>query len=45
MSCTKSFNHGSGSNLLGDLKKTWRDLSTVKKYSKNNIHLQKVRLG
>ena len=30
----KVFNHGSGSNLLGDLKKLEEILSTVKKYSK-----------
>ncbi len=41
----KVFNHGSGSNLLGDLKKMEEILSTVKKYSKKQYTTAKVRLG
>lgn len=41
----KVFNHGSGSNLLGDLKKLEEILSTVKKYSKKQYTTAKVRLG
>ena len=41
----KVFNHGSGSNLLGDLKKLEEILSTVKKYSKKRYTTAKVRLG
>ncbi|MBS9782849.1 MAG: tRNA-dihydrouridine synthase [Arcobacter sp.] len=41
----KVFNHGSGSNLLGDLKKLEEMLSTVKKYSKKQYTTAKVRLG
>lgn len=41
----KVFNHGSGSNLLGDLKKLEEILSTVKKYSKKQYTSAKVRLG
>ncbi|MFW2581332.1 tRNA dihydrouridine synthase, partial [Aliarcobacter butzleri] len=41
----KVFNHGSGSNLLGDLKKLEEILSTVKKYSKKQYISAKVRLG
>ncbi len=40
----KVFNHGSGSNLLGDLKKLEEILSTVKKYNKKDIQLQKLGL-
>ncbi len=41
----KVFNHGSGSNLLGDLDKLEEILSTVKKYSKKQYTSAKVRLG
>ncbi|MCT7627658.1 tRNA-dihydrouridine synthase [Aliarcobacter butzleri] len=41
----KVFNHGSGSNLLGDLKKLEEILSTVKKYSNKQYTSAKVRLG
>jgi tRNA-dihydrouridine synthase B len=41
----KVFNHGSGSNLLGDLKKLEEILSTIKKYSKKQYTSAKVRLG
>ncbi|AXH08930.1 tRNA dihydrouridine synthase DusB [Malaciobacter halophilus] len=41
----KVFNHGSGSNLLGDLKKLEEILSTVKKYNKKRYTTAKVRLG
>lgn len=41
----KVFNHGSGSNLLGDLNKLEEILSTVKKYSKKRYTTAKVRLG
>jgi tRNA-dihydrouridine synthase B len=41
----KVFNHGSGSNLLGDLKKLVTILSTVKKYSKKQYTSAKVRIG
>ncbi|MFY9075808.1 tRNA dihydrouridine synthase DusB [Malaciobacter mytili] len=41
----KVFNHGSGSNLLGDLKKLEEILSTVKKYNKKQYTTAKVRLG
>lgn len=41
----KVFNHGSGSNLLGDLKKLEEILSTVKKYSKKRYTSAKVRIG
>jgi len=41
----KVFNHGSGSNLLGDLKKLEEILSTVKKYSKKQYTTAKVRIG
>lgn len=41
----KVFSHGSGSNLLGDLKKLEAILSTVKKYSKKQYTTAKVRLG
>lgn len=37
----KVFNHGSGSNLLGDLKKLELILSTVQKYSKKPIPVPK----
>jgi len=41
----KVFNHGSGSNLLGDLKKLEEILSTVKKYNKKQFTTAKVRIG
>ncbi len=41
----KVFNHGSGSNLLGDLKKLEEILGTVKKYSKKQYTTAKVRIG
>ena len=41
----KVFNHGSGSNLLGDLKKLEEILGTVKKYSKKEYTTAKVRIG
>lgn len=41
----KVFNHGSGSNLLGDLDKLVEILSTVKKYSKKQYTSAKVRIG
>ncbi len=41
----KVFNHGSGSNLLGDLKKLEEILSTVKRYSNKRYTTAKVRLG
>lgn len=41
----KVFNHGSGSNLLGDLKKLEEILSTVKQYNKKRYTTAKVRIG
>ena len=41
----KVFNHGSGSNLLGDLDKLAQILSTVKKYSKKTYTSAKIRIG
>lgn len=41
----KVFNHGSGSNLLGDLKKLETILSTVKQYNKKAYTSAKVRIG
>ena len=41
----KVFSHGSGSNLLGDLKKLEEILSTVKKYNKKQYTTAKVRIG
>lgn len=41
----KVFNHGSGSNLLGDLKKLEEILSTVKRYNKKQYTSAKVRIG
>jgi len=41
----KVFSHGSGSNLLGDLKKLEEILSTVKKHSKKQYTSAKVRIG
>ena len=41
----KVFNHGSGSNLLGDLNKLEEILMTVKKYSNKQYTSAKVRIG
>lgn len=41
----KVFSHGSGANLLGDLKKLEEILLTVKKYSKKQYTTAKVRIG
>lgn len=41
----KVFNHGSGSNLLGDLKKLEEILGTVKQYNKKQYTTAKVRIG
>lgn len=41
----KVFSHGSGSNLLGDLKKLEEILGTVKEYSKKQYTTAKVRIG
>jgi tRNA-dihydrouridine synthase B len=41
----KVFNHGSGSNLLGDLDKLEEILSTVKKYNKKRYTTAKIRIG
>lgn len=41
----KVFSHGSGSNLLGDLKKLESVLGTVKKYNKKLYTSAKVRIG
>lgn len=41
----KVFNHGSGSNLLGDLKKLEEILGTVKQYNKKRYTTAKVRIG
>ena len=41
----KVFSHGSGSNLLGDLKKLESILSTVKRYSTKQYTSAKVRIG
>lgn len=41
----KVFNHGSGSNLLGDLPKLIELLSTIKKYSTKQYTSAKVRIG
>lgn len=41
----KVFNHGSGSNLLGDLKKLEAILSTVKQYNKKSYTSAKIRIG
>ena len=41
----KVFNHGSGSNLLGDLPKLVEILSTIKKYSTKQYTSAKVRIG
>ncbi len=41
----KVFNHGSGSNLLGDLPRLKEILSTIKKYSNKQYTTAKVRIG
>ncbi len=41
----KVFNHGSGSNLLGDLPRLQEILSTIKKYSNKQYTTAKVRIG
>lgn len=41
----KVFNHGSGSNLLGDLKKLEEILGTIKLYSKKTYTTAKIRIG
>lgn len=41
----KVFSHGSGSNLLGDLKKLEEILSTVKEHSNKQYTTAKVRIG
>ncbi|MCJ8328217.1 MAG: tRNA-dihydrouridine synthase [Campylobacterales bacterium] len=41
----KVFNHGSGSNLLGDLKKLEEMLLTIKKYSTKQYFSAKIRIG
>jgi tRNA-dihydrouridine synthase B len=41
----KVFNHGSGSNLLGDLSRMQSIINTIKKYSEKNYMTVKVRIG
>jgi len=41
----KVFNHGSGSNLLGDLPRLQEMLRTIKKYSNKQYTTCKVRIG
>ena len=41
----KVFNHGSGSNLLGDLPRLQAILKTIKKYSNKQYLSAKVRIG
>jgi len=41
----KVFNHGSGSNLLGDLPRLKEILSTIKKYSNKQYTTAKIRIG
>jgi tRNA-dihydrouridine synthase B len=41
----KVFNHGSGSNLLGDLPRLQDMLKTIKKYSNKKYTTVKVRIG
>lgn len=41
----KVFNHGSGSNLLGDLPRLKELLSTIKKYSNKQYTTAKIRIG
>ncbi len=41
----KVFNHGSGSNLLGDLPRLQEMLKTIKKYSNKQYTTAKIRIG
>jgi len=41
----KVFNHGSGSNLLGDLPRLQLMLKTIKKYSNKHYTTAKIRIG
>ncbi len=41
----KVFNHGSGSNLLGDLPRLAEILGTIKKYSNKKYTTAKIRIG
>ncbi|MEA3354108.1 MAG: tRNA-dihydrouridine synthase [Campylobacterota bacterium] len=41
----KVFNHGSGSNLLGDLPRLQKILKTIKKYSNKQLTTAKIRIG
>ena len=41
----KVFNHGSGSNLLGDLSRLQEILKTIKKYSNKRYTTAKIRIG
>ena len=41
----KVFNHGSGSNLLGDLPRLQQILKTIKKYSNKHYTTAKIRIG
>jgi len=41
----KVFNHGSGSNLLGDLPRLQKILGTIKKYSNKQYLSAKIRIG
>lgn len=41
----KVFNHGSGSNLLGDLSRMQSIIKTIKKYSNKEFMTVKVRIG
>ena len=41
----KVFNHGSGSNLLGDLPRLQEILKTIKKYSNKRYTTAKIRIG
>ncbi len=41
----KVFNHGSGSNLLGDLPRLKEILTTIKKYSNKQYTTAKIRIG
>jgi tRNA-dihydrouridine synthase B len=41
----KVFNHGSGSNLLGDLPRLQKILKTIKQYSNKHYTTAKVRIG
>jgi len=41
----KVFNHGSGSNLLGDLPRLQSMLETIKKYSNKRYVTAKIRIG